>query len=101
MATDVISLGYFLSIPGPVTFKAGAGKSNMMAEVVRDVSIRHLLLETDSPYLTPVPHRGTRNEPSRIPYIAVKIAELKNMALDEVYRETSRNARDLFGFSAP
>lgn len=81
-----------LGIGGVVTFKKAS-----LAEVVRKVPLERLLLETDAPYLTPVPHRGTRNESAYIPLIAAKIAELKGVSLEEVAFTTTRNARELFG----
>ena len=81
-----------LGIGGVVTFKRAS-----LAEVVRKVPLERLLLETDAPYLTPVPHRGTRNESSYIPLIAAKIAELKDTDLEEVAAVTTRNAQELFG----
>lgn len=81
-----------LGIGGVVTFKRAS-----LAEVVRKVPLERLLLETDAPYLTPVPYRGTRNESSYIPLIAAKIAELKDTDLEEVAAVTTRNAQELFG----
>jgi len=93
MAWHIIRMGFFVSIPGVVTFK----NSGFAAEVARDVSIEHLLLETDSPYLAPVPYRGKRNEPSHIPLIAQKIADLQSLALNDVARTTNYNILKLFG----
>jgi TatD DNase family protein len=101
MAAKVISWGYYISIPGPVTFLIKPGKPNLMAEVAMNISMDHLLLETDSPYLTPVPYRGKRNEPSYIIHIARKIAELRKCTFDEVCDRTTRNAENLFGLSFP
>ena len=81
-----------LGIGGVVTFKRAS-----LAEVVRKVPLDRLLLETDAPYLTPVPHRGTRNESAYIPLIAAKIAELKGTTLEEVAARTTQNAQELFG----
>ena len=81
-----------LGIGGVVTFrKAG------LADVVRRVPLEQLLLETDAPYLTPVPHRGERNESAYLPLIAAKIAELKGVTPEEVAETTTRNAERLFG----
>jgi TatD DNase family protein len=66
--------------------------------VVREISIDHLVLETDSPYLTPVPHRGKRNESSYIPYIAEAVHRIKNVPLDEVAKITTQNALEIFSF---
>jgi TatD DNase family protein len=96
-AWDLINLGFAVSLPGIVTFK-NAGNA---AGVAREVSAEHLLLETDSPYLAPVPHRGTRNEPSRLPLIAAKIAELQHLSVDDVARATSYGAYRMFGIGSP
>ena len=80
-----------LGIGGVVTFKKAS-----LAEVVRKVPLDRLLLETDAPYLTPVPHRGTRNESAYIPLIAARVAELKGVDLEEVAAVTTRNAKALF-----
>jgi TatD DNase family protein len=83
---------FLVSFPGPVTFKKGE-----MPDVVKEIGLENIMVETDSPYLTPVPHRGKRNEPSYIPIIAQKIAELLNVPIDEVARTTTANAIALFG----
>lgn len=75
MGREFVKLGYYLSLGGPVTFKNARHSAN----VAKDVDVRFLLTETDSPYLTPVPFRGKRNEPSYIPYITEKIAALRGM----------------------
>lgn len=81
-----------IGVGGVVTFK-NAG----LAEVVRNVPLDRIVLETDAPYLTPVPHRGTRNESSYIPLIAAKIAGLKGVSVEEVAETTTNNAKTLFG----
>lgn len=81
-----------LGIGGVVTFR-----NAKLAEVVRQTPLDRLVLETDAPYLTPVPHRGERNESTYIPLIAAKVAELKGLAPDEVAAVTTRNAERLFG----
>jgi len=90
-AQNVISLGFMLGIGGIVTYK-NAG----LQKVVEAISLNHLVLETDSPWLTPVPHRGKRNESAYIPFIAGKIAEIKNIQLTEVAEVTTKNALTLF-----
>jgi TatD DNase family protein len=97
LAWELIRLGFAVSLPGIVTFK-NAGNA---ADVAREVSAEHLLLETDSPYLAPVPHRGTRNEPSRLPLIAAKIAELQHLSVDDIARATSYGAHRMFGIGSP
>jgi len=83
----------FLGIDGNVTY------SKQLAVVVPHIPDALFLLETDAPYLTPVPHRGTRNEPQYIPLIAEKIAQLKGVDQEEIMTKTTANARSLFGLS--
>lgn len=83
---------WYIGVGGVVTFK-NAG----LAEVVRNVPLDRIVLETDAPYLTPVPYRGKRNESSYIPLIATKIAELKGVSVEEVSETTTHNAKTLFG----
>ena len=90
-AQRAVEMGFHLGIGGVVTFK-NAG----LAEVVKAVPLEHLLLETDAPYLSLVPHRGQRNEPSYIPLIAQKVAELRGITLEEVAAVTTASARELF-----
>jgi len=92
-AKKVIELGFYLGIGGVVTYK-NAG----LAELLKKIPLEHLVLETDAPYLTPVPFRGKRNEPSYIRYIAEKIAEIKEVQLDEVVEVTTQNAKKIFRF---
>lgn len=93
-AARACDLGFLLGIGGVVTFKRST-----MADVVAHMGIEPLLLETDAPYLTPVPHRGKRNESSYIPLIAAKIAEITGVDLKKVAAITSKNAEDLFNLS--
>jgi len=88
-----IERGYYLGIGGVVTFN----NAKKLKAVVGDVPIEDLVLETDSPYLTPDPFRGKPNEPKYIPLIAEKIAEIKGISLKEVAEITSRNAQNFFG----
>lgn len=90
-AKKVIEMGFYLGIGGVLTFK-----NSHLAEVVKEISLEHIVLETDAPYLTPVPFRGKRNEPSYIPIIAKKIAEIKNCPLEEVQEYTTNNAKRIF-----
>ena len=96
-AWELVAMGFAVSLPGIVTFK-NAGNAALVA---REVSIEHLLLETDSPYLAPVPHRGKRNEPSLLPLIAGRIAGLQHLSVDDVARATSYGAYRLFGTGSP
>ena len=91
-AQEIIKLGFYLGIGGVVTYKnAGLGA------VIEKISLEHLVLETDAPYLTPVPHRGKRNESSYIPLVAEKIASAKGIDLEIVAEKTTQNAENLFG----
>ena len=92
MAWNFVKLGVKLGIGGVVTFK----NAHRLVEVVREIPISSLLLETDSPYLTPEPYRGTRNEPYNIYYVAQKIAEIKNISQEKVLEETTKNAISQF-----
>ncbi len=94
-ARTLFSLGFYVSFPGIVTFK-----NSPVRETLRTIGLERILIETDSPYLTPVPHRGKRNEPSYIPLIAASIAETLNTTTDHVAAATTRNATDLFAIRA-
>lgn len=91
-AKEIINAGFYLGIGGVVTYK-NAG----LSEVLKKIDLEHLVLETDAPYLTPVPFRGKRNESAYIRYIAGKVAEIKSIDIDEVARRTSSNAEKIFG----
>ncbi|MCM2358474.1 MAG: YchF/TatD family DNA exonuclease [Geobacteraceae bacterium] len=93
MARECVEMGFYLSIPGTVTYPG----NEQLREVVRGTKIERLLLETDCPYLSPVPHRGKRNEPAYVRLTAEKVAKLKGLTLSDVGRITSLNARRLFG----
>jgi len=97
LANRVIGWNFCISIPGPVTFGSKPGRLNQMAEVVKKTSFDHMLIETDSPYLTPAPHRGKRNEPAYVRLIAGVIAGLKGCTIEEVGASTTSAARALFG----
>lgn len=90
-ARKVIDLGFYLGIGGVVTYKNAT-----MAKVVSAVGPNHLVLETDAPWLPPIPHRGQRNQSDYLPLIAQKVAELLNTTPDEIGRITTANARSLF-----
>jgi TatD DNase family protein len=95
-ARDLIRMKYFVSFTGNITFK----KADSLREVVTGLRLQHLLLETDSPFMTPVPHRGKRNEPSYVKLVAEKVAELHKVSVEEVARITSINAFRLFGIGS-
>lgn len=91
-AKKIIEMGFYLGIGGVVTFKNGG-----LDTVLPELSLENLVLETDSPYLAPVPHRGKRNEPSYIPLIAEKIMELMKVTNEELQMITTANAARIFG----
>jgi len=91
MAKEYIKIGYKIGIGGVVTFK-----NSNLKEVVKEISLKDITLETDSPYLTPEPYRGKMNSPEYIPLIAKKVAEIKNIDVKEVEKETTSNVFDLF-----
>jgi len=93
MAKQCVDMGFYISITGVVTFK----KSEELLDVVRQTPLEHILIETDSPFLAPEPHRGKRNEPANVIFVARKIAEIKGVTTEEVGRVTSENARRIFG----
>ncbi len=93
MAKKAIEMGFSISIAGPVTFP----KAESLREVVRQIPIEHLLIETDAPYLAPQPMRGKRNEPAFVRNTAEAVAKIKGLAYDDVARITSFNAMQLFG----
>ena len=95
-AWSLLDLGFFVSYPGIVTFK-----NSSAAETLEKIGFDHILLETDSPYLAPVPLRGKRNEPSNIPLIAKRIAEICDMSEEDVARATRFNAKRLFNIGSP
>lgn len=95
MAKRCMDLGFYLSIPGVVTFD----KAKTLREVVARVPLSSLMLETDAPFLAPVPHRGKRNEPSFLIHTAEKVAEIKNASLEDIANITSQNAKNLFGLA--
>lgn len=92
-ARSCLDLGFYIALGGPVTFSNGQRAREAALAVPAD----RLLLETDCPYLAPVPHRGQRNEPAYLAVIAEQLARLKGMSVDELARQTSANADRLFG----
>ena len=90
-AQKVIDVGFMLGIGGTVTFK-----NSGIDKVIEAVQLDHVVLETDAPYLAPVPHRGQRNESSYIVQVAQKIADIKQIAIEEVARITTENSKRLF-----
>ena len=92
MALEYIKMGFYISIAGPVTFK----NSKESKRVATGVPLDKLLIETDSPYLTPEPNRGKRNEPAYVKYVAAEIAELRGISYEELVAATNRNTKELF-----
>ncbi|MBQ7327560.1 MAG: TatD family hydrolase [Clostridia bacterium] len=92
-AKILMDLGFSFSFGGVVTFS----NAKTAVEVVKSLPIEKILLETDCPYLTPVPFRGKRNEPKNVVYVADMIARIKNMTIEEVAEKTTENAKRLFG----
>jgi len=90
-AQQITDLGFLLGIGGVLTYKKSG-----LDQTLKHIDLRHIVLETDAPYLTPVPFRGKRNEPSYITFVAEKLAEAKGMSLEEVCRITTENAENLF-----
>ena len=92
MAREVIKLGFYVSIAGPVTFD----KSVKLKEIAAAVPLDRLLVETDAPYLTPHPHRGRRNEPAHVRFVAEEVARARGLTLAEVATATTANVKRLF-----
>ncbi|PID56861.1 hydrolase TatD [candidate division KSB3 bacterium] len=92
MAEDVWKMGFLVSIAGPVTFK----KPGFLPDVAKGLPLEALLVESDCPYLAPVPFRGKRNEPAYVKYTAEKVAELRGISVEELAGQTSRNFAALF-----
>jgi len=93
-ARRAIDLGFFIGVTGPVTFKNAKARQ----ELVAGLPLERLLIETDAPFLTPVPHRGGRNEPAYVAEIAKKIAEIHSRSQEEIARVTAANADHLFSW---
>jgi len=90
-AKQVIDLGFYLGIGGVVTFK-----NSGLNKVMKDVDMKHVVLETDAPYLAPVPFRGKRNECSYLKYVVEKLSEIKDISKEEIEKITTVNAKELF-----
>jgi len=93
MAKEYLKLGYYISFAGPLTFK----KAPKLQEAALLVPKDRLLIETDSPYMAPEPVRGTRNEPTNVRYVGMKLAELRGEAAEEVAAYTTENAMKIYG----
>ena len=90
-ALEIIDMGFYLGIGGVITFK-----NSNLGEIIKKIDLKHLVLETDAPYLAPHPMRGKRNEPKFLPLIANKIAEIKNTSVELVTEITTQNTNHLF-----
>jgi TatD DNase family protein len=94
LAAKVLEMGFHISFTGTITFK-----NSRSTEVMKLVPLERLLVETDCPFMAPVPHRGKRNEPAFAQLVAQKIAEVKGVPFDQVAKNTTENAERLFGFN--
>lgn len=92
LAKNALDLGFLLSFSGVITFQ----NATMLRDIVKTVPMDRILVETDSPYLTPAPHRGKRNEPAHVRLVAEKIAAIQGMTADQIAELTSQNARRVF-----
>jgi TatD DNase family protein len=92
-ANEIIKLGFKLGIGGVVTFK-----NTHLVETLKQISLNHIVIETDSPYLAPVPYRGKRNEPSYIPFIAEKLSDIYECSVETIAQATTESARSVFNF---
>lgn len=91
-ARELMKLGFYISFAGPLAFP----KSHKLKEVAKEIPMDRILIETDSPYLTPPPHRGKRNDPRNVIYVAQEIARLKALPLETVIAQTRQNALDIY-----
>jgi TatD DNase family protein len=93
MAMEVIKLGFYIGLGGPVTFK----NARKAVEVAQAIPLEHLVIETDCPYMAPVPFRGKRNEPMLVQHTAAKIAELRGISVEELIEATYQNGKRIYG----
>ena len=89
-AKKIIDIGFLISFTGMITFVKS------LESVIKEINLEHIMIETDSPYLAPIPHRGKTNQPAYVKKVAEKIAEIKNISIDEVEKITTNNANQLF-----
>ena len=92
MAREYIKMGFYIGVGGVVTFK----NARVLKEVVQEIPLERIVLETDSPYLAPVPYRGKRNCSLYLPYVVAAICELKQVSEEDVVRITNKNAHNLY-----
>ena len=93
MAMEVIKMGFYIGLGGPVTFK----NARKAVEVAQAIPLEYLVIETDCPYMAPVPFRGKRNEPMLVQHTAAKIAELRGISVDELIEATYQNGKRIYG----
>lgn len=91
-AKQIMDIGFYMGIGGVLTYK-----NSGLGDTVAQLPLTHLVLETDSPYLSPAPYRGKKNQPAYLRYICQKVAEVKSMSYDNIALETTKNAKKLFG----
>ena len=96
MAKEYVKMGFYIGVGGVVTFK----NARKLKETVEEIPLASIVLETDCPYLAPVPYRGKRNHSAYIRYVAEEVARLKGLSCEEVIRQTEKNAKELYGFSS-
>lgn len=94
-AVEYVKMGYYIGVGGVVTFKNG----RKLKEVVAEIPLTSIVLETDCPYLAPVPFRGKRNQSGYIKYTAEAVAEIKGVSIEEVIRQTEENAKKMYGLA--
>jgi TatD DNase family protein len=100
VAQEFIELGFHISFTGVITYyKKDSPDESFLIDTLESMPLERLMVETDAPYLSPVPHRGDLNEPLFVRYVIDKISELRNMPAEEIKRITSENARNLFGIN--
>ncbi len=92
LAKEYVKRGFYIGVGGSLTFK----NAKKTVEVVEGIGLEHILIETDCPYLTPVPHRGERNDSSYLKFVVEKIAQIKGISMDEVAKVSTENAKKLF-----
>ncbi len=92
MAKELVKRGWYIGFTGVVTFK----NARKAVEVAENIPLERILIETDCPYMAPEPYRGRRNDPSLVPFVAAKIAQLRGLAPEDIGKATSENARRLF-----
>jgi len=96
MAEAALAMGFYLSFSGVITFQNAQNTKKTILEIVKAIPLDRILIETDAPFLTPHPHRGKRNEPAYVRYVAEKVAEVKALSIEETAKAIFANAAKLF-----